>query len=331
MSNLKLFSGESNLPLARRIADNLFNKLGEIYHHHFPSGETYCQFKENIRGGDVFLIQGITNPANENLMQLLVMADAARRASAERITAVVPYFGYARQDRKDKSRVPITAKLVLDLFEASGIDRVVTMDLHSPQVGGFTNLPFDHLTFEPVMVEHIKSLNINTSEMIIMAPDVGAVKRAERYASYLKCDFGFISKKRVGDEQVELQSLSGDVNNKVVFIIDDLTESCGTLIQAADACKKNGAKKTVCAVTHGCFTETGTNRLSAAMPHANVLDKTAVIDEFIHSNSVSNNNWNLWSKPSDRPENVNVLDVSNLFSKAINSIHNNESVSELFV
>ena len=330
-NQLKVFSGKNNTSFAEKICNHLFIKPGEIYHHNFPSGETYCQFKENIRGSDLFLISCKGNNSNESLIELLVMADAARRASADRITAIVPFFYYSRQDRKEKSRVPITAKLVLDLFEASGIDRVVTMDLHSPQVGGFTNLPFDHLTFEPILVEHIKSLNLNTSEMIVMAPDVGAVKRAERYASYLKCDFGFISKKRVGDEQVELQSLSGDVKDKVVFIIDDLTESCGTLIQAADACKKNGAKKTVCAVTHGCFTETGTNRLSAAMPHNNVLDKTAIIDEFIHSNSVSNNNWNLWSKPSDRPENINVLDVSNLFAKAINSIHNNESVSELFV
>jgi ribose-phosphate pyrophosphokinase len=326
MSHLKIFSGESNLPLARRIADNLFTKLGEIYHHHFPSGETYCQFKENIRGGDVFIVQGITNPANENLMQLLVMADAARRASAERITAVVPYFGYSRQDRKDKSRVPITAKLVLDLFEASGIDRVVTMDLHSPQVGGFTNLPFDHLTFEPVLVEYIKSLNLNTSEMIVMAPDVGAVKRAEKYASYLKCDFGFISKKRIGDDKVELQSISGDVSGKTVFIIDDLTESCGTLIQAADACKKNGATKVVCAVTHGCFTDTGMDRLSNAMPRPNVIEQNTSIDEFIHSTTV-NHNWKLPYKPN----NIKSLDVSNLFAKAINSIHNNESVSELFV
>ena len=223
MKNLKLFSGTSNIPLAEKIAENLFTKLGDIYHHRFPSGETYCQFKENIRGCDVFLIQGITNPANENLMELLVMADAARRASAERITAVIPYFGYSRQDRKDRSRVPISAKLVLDIIETAGIDRVVTMDLHSPQVGGFTNLPFDHLTFEPVLVNYIKN-NYDPSEIrnniVLMAPDVGAVKRIEKYASLLKCDFGFISKKRIGDEKVELQSLVGDVKNKKVIIIE---------------------------------------------------------------------------------------------------------------
>ena len=317
MSNMKIFSGTSNLPLAQRVADNLFTKLGEIYHHNFPSGESYCQFKENIRGSDVFLIQGITQPANENLMQLLVMADAARRASADRITAVVPYFGYARQDRKDKSRVPISAKLVLDLFEARGIDRVVTMDLHSPQVGGFTNLPFDHLTFEPVLIEYIRNKYDNLAlrdSVVLMAPDVGAVKRVEKYAEHLKSDFGFISKKRIGDEKVELQSIVGNVKDKHVIIIDDLTESLGTMVQAAKECKRQGATKVTCAVTHGCLSETGIQRLVEADS----------IDEFVHSNT--NHTWT-----QTKPQKVTELDVSNLFAKAINSIHNNESVSELFV
>lgn len=321
MKNLKLFSGTSNLPLAEKIAENLFTKLGDIYHHRFPSGETYCQFKENIRGSDVFLIQGITNPANENLMELLVMTDAARRASAERITAVIPYFGYARQDRKDKSRVPISAKLVLDIIETAGIDRVVTMDLHSPQVGGFTNLPFDHLTFEPVLVNFIKtkynSLALRDS-VILMAPDVGAVKRIEKYSSMLKSDFGFISKKRIGDDKVELQSIVGDVKDKYVIVIDDLTESCGTLIQAAEACKNNGAKSVMTVVTHGCITDTGVNRLENALVNK-------VIDDFVFSNTA---NIGKNTKLADR---ITELDVSMVFAKAINNIHNNESVSELFI
>ena len=321
MKNLKLFSGTSNLPLAEKIAENLFTKLGDIYHHRFPSGETYCQFKENIRGSDVFLIQGITNPANENLMELLVMADAARRASAERITAVIPYFGYARQDRKDKSRVPISAKLVLDIIETAGIDRVVTMDLHSPQVGGFTNLPFDHLTFEPVLANYIRSkyhsLALRDS-VVLMAPDVGAVKRIEKYSSLLKSDFGFISKKRLNDEKVELQSIIGDVKDKYVIIIDDLTESCGTLIQAAEACKNNGAKHVITVVTHGCITDTGVNRLENALVNK-------VIDEFVFSNTAN------IAKNTKLADRITELDVSMVFAKAINNIHNNESVSELFV
>jgi len=321
MKNLKIFSGTSNVPLAEKIAKNLFTKLGDIYHHRFPSGETYCQFKENIRGSDVFLVQGITNPANENLMELLVMADAARRASAERITAVIPYFGYARQDRKDKSRVPISAKLVLDIIETAGIDRVVTMDLHSPQVGGFTNLPFDHLTFEPVLVNYIRnkyhSLDLRDS-VVLMAPDVGAVKRIEKYASILKSDFGFISKKRIGDDEVELQSIVGDVKDKDVIIIDDLTESCGTLIQAADACKNNGAKRVTAVVTHGCITETGVTRLENALINKN-------IDEFVCSNTAN------IAKNTKLADSIVELDVGTVFAKAINNIHNNESVSELFI
>ena len=325
ITNFKLFSGTSNLPLANGIAEKLETKLGEIYHHSFPSGETYCQFKENIRGSDVFLIQGINKPANDNLMQLLVMADAARRASAERITAVVPYFGYSRQDRKDKSRVPITARLVLDMMQTAGIDRILTMDLHSPQVGGFTNLPFDHITFEPILIEYIKSKYHSLALrdcVVLMAPDVGAVKRIEKYAGYLNSDFGFISKKRLGDDKVELQNIVGDVRDKHVIIIDDLTESCGTLIQAAEACRKNGASKVICAVTHGGFTDIGMERLSVAMP----AKETPLIDEFIHSNSIDT--W--WSKRY-KPENIKSLDVSNLFASAIKNIHLNKSVSELFM
>jgi len=323
MNTLKIFSGTSNLPLAQSIADNLSLKLGDIYHHNFPSGESYCQFKENVRGGDVFLIQGITNPANENLMQLLVMADAARRASADRITAVVPYFGYARQDRKDKSRVPISAKLVLDLMESAGINRILTMDLHSPQICGFTNLPFDHLTFEPVLSAHLKLCFPNRENLIIMAPDVGAVKRAEKYAETLGCDFGFISKKRVGDETVQFQSLVGDVKDKTVVVIDDMTESAGTLIQAVHACKSNGGAKYVyCAVSHGCFTDVGRQRICEAMPpHGDSL-----IDGFFHSDSA-----NIWWNCKYKPNSIKTLSVSKLFASAINSIHNNESVSELFV
>lgn len=325
--NLKVFGGNSNPELVRNICTHLNIDRGLIYHHEFPSGETYCQFQENIRGRDVFLVQAISNPANNNLMQLLVMADAAKRASAERITAVIPYFGYSRQDRKDKSRVPITAKLVLDLIQTAGIDRVLTMDLHSPQVGGFTNLPFDHLTFEPVLQKYLRqkyhSLDFRDN-VILMAPDVGAVKRIEKYAALLKCDFGFISKRRLGDDMVELQSIVGDVNGKHVIIIDDLTESGGTLVQAANACRKNGAVKVICAVTHGGFTKTGMNRLSKALPHPNMPGANS-IDEFIHSNTID-----VWWKQKYKPANIVQLDVSELFANAIRNIHLNESVSELF-
>lgn len=316
MNNLKIFSGSSNPHLASDIAFHLKQELGNIFLHSFPSGESFCQFKENIRGCDVFLVQSITTPANDNLMQLLVMADAARRASAARITAVVPYFSYARQDRKDKSRVPISAKLVLDLFESSGIDRVLTMDLHSPQICGFTNLPFDHLTFEPVLKEHINQF-WDKKNLMLMAPDVGAVKRVEQYASALKCDFGFISKKRIDDTKVELENIVGDIKDKEVLIIDDLTESCGTLLQAAEACLSRNAASVSCAVTHGCFTDVGIFRLN------NAFDSKK-INRFICSNTANF----LSSEVNDK---VTKLNVARLFATAIENIHNNKSVSELFV
>ena len=319
--NLKIFSGSNHVEFTKLICEHLKIPEGNIYRHVFPSKERYVQFQENIRGCDVFLVSCQEKNTNDSVMELLVMADAARRASADRITAVIPFFYYSRQDRKERSRVPISAKLILDLYAAAGIDRVVTMDLHSPQVGGFTNLPFDHLTFEPVLANYIRSkyhsLALRDS-VVLMAPDVGAVKRIEKYASLLKSDFGFISKKRLNDEKVELQSIVGEVNDKHVIIIDDLTESCGTLIQAAEACKKNGAKHVVTVVTHGCITDTGVNRLENAL-----VNKT--IDEFVYSNTA---NIGKNTKLVDR---ITELDVSMVFAKAINNIHNNESVSELFV
>ena len=320
-TKLKIFTGKNNIELTNKICNHLSINPGEIYHHTFPSGESYCQYKENVRGCDVFLVSCKAQNTNDSLMELFVMADAAKRASAGRITAVVPFFYYSRQDRKERSRVPISAKLVLDLIQSAGIDRVVTMDLHSPQVGGFTNLPFDHLTFEPVLAKYIRDkyhcLDLRDN-VVLMAPDVGAVKRIEKYASILKSDFGFISKRRVGDEAVEMQSIVGDVKDKYVIIIDDLTESCGTLIQAAEACKKNGAISVIAAVTHGCITETGVNRLENALSNK-------IINDFVCSNTTN------ISKNTKLADRIDQLDVSMIFAKAISNIHNNASVSELFV
>lgn len=322
--NLQVFSGRSNPELAKDIAAKLDVQLGEIFFHNFPSGESYCQYKTNIRGSDLFLIQGITKPANENLMDLLVMADAARRASAGRITAVVPYFGYARQDRKDKSRVPISAKLVLDLMEASGINRVLTMDLHSPQICGFTNLPFDHLTFEPVLLETLKKY---TDNAVIIAPDMGAVKRTEKYAHALKCPMGFISKQRLGDELVSANSFVGNVKGKTAIIVDDMTESCGTLLQAAEICKANGAEKVICGLTHFCLTDAGKERLEKNMRLIGMKNVEKPIDLLFHSNTVPFD----WVNAMMKPHEVVTLDVSGLFAKAIHNINKNLSVTELFI
>lgn len=326
--NLKLFSGHSNPSLAKAIAESIPSfqtetaigpnmKLSPIFIHNFPSGESYCQLQDNVRGDDVFLIQGITQPANENLMDLLIMSDAARRASAARITAVIPYFGYARQDRKDKSRVPISAKLVMNILEAAGVNRVLTMDLHSPQIAGFTDLPFDQLLFEPVLAHEIKEKYKNES-IVIVAPDCGAIKRAEIYSKKLGCPLALIVKNRLNDSEVQLESFVGNVKHKTVIIIDDMTESCGTLIQAAKACKERGASKVVCAITHGCFTWQGQGRLGDAM-------KECIIDEFIQSDTIN------YIQNSDySPFTSQVLSVAPLFAKAISNIHSNQSISDLF-
>jgi len=319
--SLKLFAGRRNT----KLAENIFNANsippGDVYFHSFPSGESYVQFKENIRGDDVFLLQSITLPANENLMDICIMADAARRASAARITAVIPYMGYARQDRKDKSRVPISAKLVMDILQASGVNRVLTMDLHSPQIAGFTNLPFDHLYFEPVLLNYFKQRMktgyLSGEQCVIVAPDVGAVKRAERYAQLLGCDFAFISKKRLGDDTVGVNNFIGDVNGKIAIVIDDLTESVSTLVQASEVCKKNGAKLCVCAVSHACFTPAGSVKLEEAIAKGYIY-------KFIHSDTVSGQ----YTQPFN--EGIVELSVAPMFATAIKNIHNNESISTLF-
>jgi len=323
---MKVFSGTANEPLAESICQHLDIPLGKISHKTFASGELYCHFLENIRGSDVFLINPVTFPANDNLMQLLLMADAARRASAGKITAVIPYFGYGRQDRKDKSRVPISAKLVMDLIEAAGFHRVVTMDLHAAQVGGFTNLPFDHLSFKPSLINAL--IENHTQIDCVVAPDIGAVKRTQEYAEALKKDIAIIAKKRLSDTHVEVTKFIGDVKDKKVLIVDDLTESVGTLTEAAKACAEAGAIEINIAVTHGCFSEKGFYTL------ADGIDKN-LFTRFFFSNTVSHR---LYEDSLDEHEEsvfgndlISVVDVSGVFAKAIRRIHKNESVSELFL
>lgn len=315
---MKIFSGNSNQPLTEKICKYLSIPQGKIYLHQFPSGEQYCQFEENIRGEDVYLIQSTSSPANDLFMQLMIMGDAAKRASAGKLTAVIPYFGYARQDRKDKSRVPISAKLIMDML-AIQFDRIVTMDLHSPQVGGFTNLPFDHLIFKPVLIDYVKALNID----VVVSPDIGAVKRTEEYALAMKKDMAIISKKRNNETDVQVKHFIGEVSGKNVLIVDDITESCGTLIEAAKACKDNGAKRVVAAVTHGCLTEIGKKRLGDAM--CDDGKGTILIDNFVHSDTIKCE-W-----PTHFSSlNITELSVSEIFGKAISNINRNQSVSELF-
>lgn len=322
---MKIFSGQSNEELARNICDKLNIPLGNINHKSFASGELYCQFKENIRGDDVFIIQPTSFPANDNLMQLFLMADAARRASAGRITAVIPYFGYARQDRKDKSRVPISAKLVMDLMSAAGFDRVVTMDLHASQIGGFTNLPVDHLTFQPSLITALKDLKVVIDTVV--SPDIGAVKRTEHFVESLSkrenavIDLAIISKKRKTDTEVEVTNFIGDVEDKRVLLFDDLTESLGTLLEGVKACKRNGASEINIAVTHGCFSDKGIENLKHSL-------EQDLFKRMFFSNTV----YLDWEKHGldQYHRRLIQVDVSSVFATAISRIHNNESVSELF-
>lgn len=323
---MKIFSGTANELLAELICNNLGIPLGKIQHKTFASGELYCHFLENIRGCDVFLINPITVPANDNLMQLLLMADAARRASAGKITAVIPYFGYGRQDRKDKSRVPISAKLVMDLIEAAGFHRVVTMDLHAAQVGGFTNLPFDHLAFKPSLINAIRDSKIEVD--MVVAPDIGAVKRTQDYAKSLQRNMAIIAKERLSDTEVEVTNFIGNVKNKRVLIVDDLTESTSTLTEAAKACAEKGAKEINVAITHGCFSPKGIVALKEGI-------ENHLFTRFFYSNTVSTKHYE--DKLDEHEESIFdhpsmiCVDVSPVLATAISRIHNNESVSELFV
>lgn len=311
-----LFAGNASKLLAESIAKtpNMGVSLGSIYHHKFPSGEWYCQLKENVRGDDVFLIQAICEPANDNIMQLLVMADAARRASADRITAVIPYLGYSRQDRKDKPRVPISAKLVMDLFAASGINRIITMDLHAQQIQGFTNLPFDHLYFQPSLIKALDGLNIQ----VVVAPDTGAIKKAVEFSEKAKLDFAFIVKKRKNDTDVEVTQFVGDVKGKNVLVLDDLTESAGTMIAAANCCKNNGADNVYAAVTHGCLSRIGATKLSLAV-------QQGIIKHFFCSDTVTENTIDAIKGGAGT-----IVSVAEVFAKAIYGTHMNQSITSLF-
>ena len=309
-----LFAGNASTVLAEAICKvpHMGINLGSIYHHKFPSGEWYCQLKENVRGDDVFLIQALCEPANDNLMQLLIMADAARRASADRITAVIPYLGYSRQDRKDKPRVPISAKLIMDILAVSGINRVITMDLHAQQIQGFTNLPFDHLYFQPTLMKAIAGLNIE----VVVAPDTGAIKKAVEFSEKSRLDFAFIVKKRKNDTDVEVTQFVGDVKDKVVLVLDDLTESAGTMVAAATECKKNGAKEVYAAVTHACLSRIGIVKLNLAVTGG-------TIKHFFCSDTVT--------ESTVQPGHAGtVVSVAEVFAAAINGTHMNKSITSLF-
>src|SRR5712692_8400670 len=256
---MKVFSGSANRELAERICSYLGVPLGQATISSFPDSETYVRIEENIRGRDVFIIQPTCPPTNQHLMELLIMVDAARRASADRITAVIPFFGYARQDRKDQPRVPITAKLVANLLVASGVNRVLTMDLHAQQVQGFFDIPVDHLYSLPVLIKYLRQRL--TGKTVVVSPDLGGLKMASAYAQALSANLAIVAKERRSATQTEALYLIGEVEDRDVLLVDDLTETAGTLTSAAALLKKRGALKIYASVSHAVLADVALSRL----------------------------------------------------------------------
>lgn len=306
---MKIFSGSANRELAERICKYIGVPLGQATLTSFPDGETYVKIEENVRGRDVFLIQPTSPPTNEHLMELLIMVDAARRASADRITAVIPFFGYARQDRKDKPRVPITAKLIANLLHAAGVNRVLTMDLHAQQVQGFFDIPVDHLYSLPVLIRYLrKQLTGNT---VVVSPDIGGLKMASAYAEALGAGLAIVAKERKSATETEALNLIGEVDGQDVLLVDDLTETAGTLTSAAELLKRRGAQKIYAGVSHAVLVDIAVPRLQKSK-----------LEELITTNSVP-------VRPVDGFK-TTVLCVSELLGEGMKRIHMDESVSSLF-
>ena len=256
---MKIFSGTSNLPLANKITDYIGIPLGQCKVSAFPDGETFVKIEENVRGQDVYVLQSTSPPTNHHLMEMFIMIDALKRASASRITAVLPFYGYARQDRKDQPRVPITAKLVANLIVAAGAHRVLTMDLHAQQIQGFFDIPVDHLYAAPVMYEYLKSKQIK--DLVVVSPDAGGIKMAHAYSQVLGSNLAIVAKRRKSATEVESMTVIGDIGGKSVLLVDDLTETAGTLTEAAKLLKAQGAQSVLACVSHALLNDLGIERL----------------------------------------------------------------------
>ena len=306
---MKIFSGTSNLPLAKSICQSIGLELGRCDVSSFPDGETFVKIEENVRGEDVFLVQSTSPPSNHHLMEMFIMMDALRRASATRITAVLPFYGYARQDRKDQPRVPITAKLVANLIVAAGAHRVLTMDLHAQQIQGFFDIPVDHLYAAPVMYEYLKSKNLK--KLVVVTPDVGGLKMAHAYAQVLGAGLAIVAKKRKSATEVESMTVIGEIRGKTILMVDDLTETAGTLTAAASLLKDRGAKKVLACVSHAILNDMGIQRL-----------RKSNIDELITTDTVL--------RPAIDGVNITTISVADLLGEAIKRINSNSSVTSLF-
>lgn len=309
MPEMKIFTGAAHPHLATDIAAYLGQKLADATVTTFPDGESFVKINDDIRGRDIFIVQPTCPPTNQNIMELLIMVDAARRASADRITAVIPFFGYARQDRKDQPRVPITAKLIANILVAAGVQRVLTMDLHAQQLQGFFDIPVDHLYAMPVMVKYIRSMNL--SNLVVVSPDVGGVKMASAYAEALGAGLAIVVKRRKSATDVEPVHVIGEVEGKNILIVDDITETAGTLVSAAKILRTLGVGDIYAGVSHAVLTDLSIDRL-----------KNSEIKELITTDSVPG---------SENVEGrVKRLSVAELLGEGIRRIHQGESVSSLF-
>ncbi|MBA3937971.1 MAG: ribose-phosphate pyrophosphokinase [Planctomycetes bacterium] len=306
---MRIFSGNANRPLAQAIADAVGSRLGEMTCDRFPDGEIKVQIQEDVRGADVFVVQPTTT--NDFLMELLIIADALRRASAKRITAVVPYFGYARQDRKHDGRVPITAKLVANIMTTSGIQRLLTLDLHAQQIQGFFDVPVDHLTALPVQLGYLSSLGLG--DTVVVSPDTGSIKLADRVAKALGAKLAIIDKRRLGDSRTEVANVIGDIGDRNVIIIDDMITTAGSMTNAIKTARTHGAKRVIPVTTHAVLCGDAYERLSEVQ-----------LDELVITDSIP-----LKRRFADLP--IKVLCVAPLLGEAIKRIHTNQSVSSLFV
>ncbi len=307
---LQIFSGNANPGLAKRIADYVGYPLGNANVSRFPDGETSVKIKDDVRGTDVFVIQSTEPPVNDRLMELLIMIDSFVRASAQRVTAVIPYYGYARQDRKAEGRTPISAKLVANLLTTAGADRILTVDLHSSQIQGFFDIPLDHLYAAPVILDYIKNKKLD--EPCIVSPDVGTVKMSRGYAKRLDADLAIVDKRRFGPEDTEAVHIIGDVDGKTCLILDDMISTGGTMREAVNIVRNNGAEDVYLVATHGIFCGDAAEKMAASD-----------ISECIVTDTVS---------PSESyPDCIRILSTAELIGEAILRIHEDRSVSSLFV
>ena len=310
-NELKIFSGRSNPLLASKIASFAGCNLGEISIKTFSDGEIWVKYEENVRGCDVFLIQSTNGPA-ENILELALMADAAVRASAESVSIIMPYFGYGRQDRKDQPRVPISSRVMIDIITSMGADRIVTMDLHSTQIQGFTKIPFDHLYSRMVLIDAITSLGFNPELSAVLSPDVGSAAMSQAYAKRLEMNFALIDKRRFAPNESKVSHLIGELEGMDVLIIDDMIDTAGTTVSAAEAAIEKGAKSVTAIATHGVLSGPAIDRLKNAPIKTVVLTDTILIPD------------------EKKLKNMNIVTVADVFGAAIKRIHNGESVSSLF-